>query len=149
LGPVVFTPRVVLEYRAHPDQARVSDLGEIETAMRADLLATLAGDAQVAARRSLVVREHVSRAEALYGAGRAGAAAKLLARTLSDDRPTALDPLIRRRVLRIFVHSLVVAILGEGSSARLRELTRKTRSLAGRDPVQGSSMTGRRTDALP
>jgi glycosyltransferase involved in cell wall biosynthesis len=148
LGLVVFTPRVVLENRAHPDQKRPPDLAAIERGMRSELLPSLRGGAHMVAQRSLSGREHVLRAEDLYSQRRAGAAAKLVAQTIIRDPSIALGPLVRRRVLGLLAHAVVATLLGVRLSSRLREAASKARAFAARDPVPGQSMIGRSRDDL-
>jgi glycosyltransferase involved in cell wall biosynthesis len=139
LGPVEFTPQLVLEYRAHEGQTRPADVALIEAQMRDERLVSLPSPARRQATRALDLRRKVERAEVEYHSGHGLAAARLTTLAMIDGPETSLDPLVRPRVLRILTHSLVASILGARGSAQLRGVVRRVRSKARRDPVPGSA----------
>ena len=94
LGPVALQPEIVLEYRAHENQVRPANLGEMRRQVWHEFIATLPAREQPLARRVRVAGDLMEQADAAFANGDYGSSLRIYGRVGQTVPSLARSPIV-------------------------------------------------------
>ena len=138
VGPAVFIPATVLEYRTHPGQWRPYDAGVVEDLIHQRFVDDLSGTAQKRAMRRRQAHELLGAAGLAYGEGRYRVALTHSLHAVKAEPKVLLSPLTGPPLVGLIGKAFGGSVLGPRLSSSLRATVRRARRALHRDPGGGA-----------